>query len=136
MNAIHHHIPPHLAHCVRTHRIATQQEDRSRKPVRGGASTQSPLSKEKRAENARRGKTVTPEIERLIRVCWALPFTITTLIEKAELMGSTALSRKVYQSRLAKMVNRGVLTVVGKSGLENLYQATARSKKTFQEPST
>lgn len=131
MNAIPHHIPPHLAHCVRTHRIATSKEERR---VRTG--DRKTVSPAQRAENARRGKTVTPEIERLIRVCWALPFTITTLIEKAELMGSTALSRKVYQSRLAKMVNRGVLTVVGKSGLENLYQATARSKKTCQEPST
>ena len=127
MNPIPHHIPPHLAHCVRTHRIATQQEERWKRIGAKARSVQKTRTKEQRAESQKKGERASKYMLQLVRVCWDKPFTISILIEKALLLGIEKdiedIDRKIYQRRLARMVDQGLLEVVGKSGQENLYQA-------------
>jgi len=120
------HVIPHTPpqHCVRINRLMTDAELKlSQRNHKAVASMKSALTRQKRSENNLLGRKRNSDIDQLIRVVWGRSFTVSDLVEKAQLLGLQDINKKAYSRRLATLADKGTIVEIGKVGRETLYQA-------------
>ena len=118
MNAIPNHIPQHLAHCVRTHLIATGKEKPTSKPKHGSSKTTPECAKEMLAL-----------IEKMPEV-----FSTKQLMEEARrqgLRGYSSTNSSYVIRRIRALAPEGTLKEF-KLGRESVFRKSEPDKKELE----